>query len=227
LSFTLLQRELAEATGTALLLGAVVGSGIMAERLAGGNAALALLVNALVTAAALVALILTFGPVSGAHFNPAVTLFMAIQGYLARAMVLPYILAQLAGGVFGVWVAHFMFDVDILARGFQERSGAGLWAGEVVATAGLLLTIWATVRTRPAVVPWAVSSWILAACWFTSSTAFANPAATLARSFTPTFSGIALGSVPAFIAAQVAGVGVAAALAAALKPASISPGDDT
>lgn len=227
MKYTTLQRALAEAAGTALLLSAVVGSGIMAERLAGGHAALALLANAVATAAALVALILAFGPVSGAHLNPAVTLFMALRGLLARGLVLPYLLAQLSGGMVGVWLAHLMFDVPILARGFQERGGAGLWTGEVVATAGLLFVIWATARERPAAVPWAVASWILAACWFTSSTAFANPAATIARSFTPTFTGIAWQSTPAFIVAQLAGVGVAAALTAALKPACSVPGDET
>ncbi|HAI20297.1 MAG TPA: aquaporin family protein [Clostridiales bacterium UBA8153] len=215
----MVQQALAETIGTALLLSAVVGSGIMAERLAGGHEGLALLANALATAAALAALILAFGPVSGGHFNPAVTLFMALRGELAWVRALPYVLAQLTGGVLGVWVAHLMFDIGILARGLQERSSAGLWAGEIVATAGLLFTIWATARERPGAVPWAVASWILAACWFTSSTAFANPAATIARSLTPTFAGIAWRSAPAFIGAQVVGVGLAVALAAALTPA--------
>jgi glycerol uptake facilitator-like aquaporin len=195
LSPALSRRLAAEALGTALLLAVVVGSGIMAERLAGGSMALALLANALATGAALPVLILVFGPISGAHFNPAVTLA------LNETPLLPYIVAQGLGAVAGVALAHLMFGLPVLEWGSQPRSGAGLWLAEAVATMGLLLTILGTPR---AATPYAVGLYITAAYWFTASTSFANPAVTLARGFTTSFAGIAPADVPAFMLVQVA-----------------------
>jgi len=215
---SLSQRALAEALGTALLLAAVVGSGVMAEALAGGNVGLALLANTIATGGALVALILMLGPISGAQFNPAVTLFLAIRREHPWAEVLPYLAAQVSGGILGVWLAHLMFDLPVIALGIKARTGIGLWTGEIVATAGLLLVIWGSSRGRPEATPFAVASWIIAAYWFTSSTSFANPAVTIARSLSPTFAGIAPADAPGFIAAQAAGVAVALVLALALTP---------
>lgn len=206
------RRATAEFIGTALLLAVVVGSGIMGERLAGGNVAIALLANSLATGGGLVALILIFGPVSGAHFNPAVSLALAGAGRHAWAEVPGYVLAQVAGGVAGVWAAHAMFGENILQVSEKLRPGAALMFSEVVATFGLLLTIFACVRHRPAAVPFAVAAYIVAAYWFTASTSFANPAVTLARSLTNTFAGIRPLDAPGFIVAQLVGAALALAL---------------
>ena len=201
----------AEALGTAGLLCAVVGSGVMAERLAGGNVAIALLANTLATGAALIALLLTFGPVSGAQLNPVVTIAAALLGELRWPQALAMVAAQVAGAVGGVVVAHAMFEQTLLQASTKERSGPGQWLAEVVATAGLLLVIAGVGRTRASAVPFAVAAWVIGAYWFTSSTSFANPAVTLARGLTDTFAGIRPGDVPAFVAAQLVG-GVAGAL---------------
>jgi len=199
------RRAAAEGLGTALLLAAVVGSGIMAERLAGGNLALALLANSLATGGALVALILTFAPISGAHFNPAVTMAVAIAGHLRARDAAPYIAAQIVGAVLGVWLAHLMFDLPIIEISARERSGLGQWTGEFTATFGLIALVESGRRHFAAALPGAVAAYITAAYWFTSSTSFANPAVTLARSLSNTFAGIGPNNVPAFIAAQLAG----------------------
>jgi glycerol uptake facilitator-like aquaporin len=195
----------AEGLGTALLLAVVVGSGIMAERLAGGNVAVALLANALATGAGLVALILTFGPLSGAHFNPVVTLSEAWQGNLPARAVAPYVLVQLAGACAGVAAAHAMFGLPAFAASLHVRTGGAQWWSEAVATFGLVGTIIGVSRTRPAATPFAVAVYIVAAYWFTASTSFANPAVTLARAATDTFAGIRPADAPGFILAQCAG----------------------
>jgi glycerol uptake facilitator-like aquaporin len=204
------RRLVAETLGTAFLLAAVVGSGIMAERLAGGNDAIALLGNTLATGAALIVLILVFGPISGAHFNPLVTLALAWRGEARRADVTPYVLAQLAGGLLGVIAAHIMFEAPLLAASLKPRTGPGQWLGEFIATFGLIATILGTLRTRPAALPYAVGLFIAAGYWFTSSTSFANPAVTLARALTDSFAGIRPADAPAFILAQ--GLGALAAV---------------
>lgn len=208
----------AEFVGTALLLVAVVGSGIMAQRLCGGNIGLALLANALATGGALVALILAFGPVSGAHFNPAVTLADAWQGGLARSSVAPYIVAQVLGALLGTAVADGMFGLPLFFASHHERSGIPLLVSEFVATFGLLATIWGCVRSRPAATPFAVAAFIVGAYWFTPSTSFANPAVTIARSLTDTFAGIRPADAPPFIVAQLLGALAATALFAYLSP---------
>jgi glycerol uptake facilitator-like aquaporin len=195
----------AEALGSLLLFATVVGSGIMAERLAGGNVAIALLGNTLATGAILFVLITMLGPVSGAHFNPAVTLVMRLRGHIGTSTAATYVMAQLVGGILGVWIAHLMFDIPVLSLSQKMRSGPGQWIGEAVATFGLIFTIVGTARTRPASVPASVALYIAAAYWFTSSTSFANPAITIARSLSSSFAGIAPSCVPAFIAAQFAG----------------------
>jgi glycerol uptake facilitator-like aquaporin len=202
---TLLRRVVSEFTGTLFLLAAVVGSGVMGERLAVGNVALALLVNTLATGAALIAIILTFGPVSGAHLNPVVTLADAWQGGIAWRHSLAYILAQLAGAGSGVVAAHLMFGLPLVTASTRVRTGPAQIFSEFVATFGLMAVIWGCVRQRPAAVPYAVGCYITAAYWFTASTSFANPAVTIARSLTDTFSGIRPGDVAEFIAAQIAG----------------------
>lgn len=207
----LLRRSAAEFTGTLFLLAAVVGSGIMAERLAAGNVALALLANTLTTGAALVALILAFGPVSGAHFNPAVTLVDAWLGGIAWREAAAYVFSQMSGAVTGVVVAHLMFGVSVLSVSTRVRSGAAQTFSEFIATFGLLSVILGCARSRPSAVPFAVGAYITAAYWFTASTSFANPAVTVARALTDTFSGIRPHVVPAFVAAQL-GAAVAAAL---------------
>ena len=199
------RRLAAEALGTALLLAVVVGSGIMGERLAGGNVAIALLGNTLATGAGLVVLISVFGPISGAHFNPAVTLVMALRRELSWPQAAAYGLAQVAGAVGGVWLAHAMFGEAILQVSTKLRDGPGQVLSEVVATFGLLATILGTSRFRPGFTPAAVGLYITAAYWFTASTSFANPAVTVARSMSDSFAGIAPSSAPAFILAQVAG----------------------
>jgi glycerol uptake facilitator-like aquaporin len=210
----------AEFTGTAFLLAAVVGSGIMAQRLCGGNVGLALLANALATGGALVALILAFGPVSGAHFNPAVTLADAWQGGLAWSAVPPYVCAQIAGALFGTALADGMFGLPPFFASGHVRSGPGMLVSEFVATFGLLAVIWGCVRSRPAATAYAVAAYIVGAYWFTPSTSFANPAVTIARSFTDTFAGIRPQDAPAFVVVQVLGAFAATALFAWLSPIS-------
>lgn len=218
----MLRRLLAEALGTAFLLATVVGSGIMAQQLSGGNAALALLCNAVATASILVVLITLLGPVSGAHLNPAVSLAMALDRRLAWTALGPYITAQLVGAVVGVVAAHAMFDLPILQLSTTVRTGPGQWLGEAIATFGLVLTIFGCVARAPKSTPVAVGLYILAAYWFTSSTSFANPAVTIARSLTDTFAGIAPTDVPAFIAAQLVGAFAAVLTGKVLWP-GVSP----
>jgi glycerol uptake facilitator-like aquaporin len=200
------QRVLAEGIGTAFLLAAVVGSGIMAERLADGNGALALLCNALATGALLVVIILMFAQVSGAHFNPAVSLAFALRGELPWRIAAIYMACQTAGAVLGVFAAHLMFDLPVLQVSLKLRTGFGQWLAEAVATFGLVLAILGCVARAPAAVPYAVGLYITAAYWFTASTSFANPAVTIARSLSDTFAGIAPAGVLPFIAAQLLGM---------------------
>lgn len=202
-------RYLAEFIGTAFLLATVVGSGIMAENLAGGNVALALLGNTIPTGAILVVLITMLGPVSGAHFNPAVTLVFALKREISRQDSAAYILLQVLGGLLGVFMAHAMFELDVLQASQKPRTGAAQWLAEWVATFGLVLTILATIRSRPQAVAMSVGLYITAAYWFTASTSFANPAVTVARSLTDTFSGILPYHMPTFIASQLAGAACA------------------
>jgi len=216
----LLRKLVAELLGTALLLATVVGSGIMGEQLAGGNVAIALLANTMATGAGLVALILTFGPISGAHFNPAVTIADASQGGLPWREVPAYVLAQLMGAFGGVATAHVMFkEPALFFASRHERSGAAQLTSEFVATFGLLAVIWGCARRRPGLVPFAVGAYITAAYWFTSSTSFANPAVTLARAASDTFAGIRPADAPGLIVAQLAGAGAATALFRWLVPA--------
>lgn len=205
MNFNLRPRVAAEFLGTGFLLIAIVGSGIMAERLAGGNLGLALLANSLATGASLVALILAFGTISGAHFNPAVTLAEAMLGGIAWREALAYVVAQVAGGLCGVGVAHLMFGLPFFFASHHVRSGGALLGSEFVATFGLLVVIWGCSYGYPSATPYAVGAYITAAYWFTSSTSFANPAATLARAATDTFAGIRPADAPAFIAAQLGG----------------------
>ncbi len=199
----------AEWLGTALLLATVIGSGIMAEALADGNAAIALLGNTIATGAILVILITMFAPVSGAHLNPAVTLVFALRREITMSMASAYIIVQILGGLAGMLAAHFMFEEALWQFSQKSRTGASQWFSEGVATFGLILTILATLRARPSAVPWAVGLYITAAYWFTASTSFANPAVTIARSMTDTFSGIDPFHAPYFIAAQLTGALVA------------------
>ena len=201
----LLSRIVAEFLGTAFLVAAVVGSGIMAERLASGNAALALLSNTIATGAALVALTLTFGPVSGAHLNPVVSLADAMEGGLAWSETLPYICAQVSGGICGTIAAHAMFGLPLVSLSRHIRGGPAHFLSEFIATFGLLSVIWGCSRSRSSTVPFAVGSYITAAYWFTASTSFANPAVTIARCLSDTFAGIRPVDVPLFVVAQVAG----------------------
>ena len=200
---------LAEALGSLILFATVIGSGIMAERLAGGNVAVALLGNTLATGAILFVLVTMLGPISGAHLNPAVTLVMRLRGHVSTKVALGYVAAQLIGGVLGIWLAHVMFDVPVLQLSTKIRSGPGQLTGEAAATFGLVLTILGTARVRPSATPTSVALFITAAYWFTSSTSFANPAITIARSLSDSFAGIAPASVPGFIAAQLVGALVA------------------
>ncbi|TAJ83477.1 MIP/aquaporin family protein [Reyranella sp.] len=204
---------IAEMLGSALLLAGVVGSGIMAERLCGGNVGLALLANAIATGGVLFALIVMFGPVSGAHFNPAVTLALVLRGHSPRSAILPYVAVQVVGAILGVWLAHLMFDLPILQASTKVRSGIGQWTAEVTATFGLVLLILIGVRRRLEALPAAVAVYIVGAYWFTASTSFANPAVTVARALTDTFAGIAPTDAPAFIAAQIVGAMLAFAIA--------------
>lgn len=201
-----------EFIGTAFLLAAVVGSGIMAQRLAGGNGAIGLLCNTIPTGAILVVLILIFGPLSGAHFNPAVTVAFALKKSIRWNVVPTYIIAQCAGALVGVWAAHLMFEQPLWQNSLTIRTGAGQWLGEAIATFGLLLTILGCEARRSDAVPYAVGLYITAAYWFTSSTSFANPAVTVARSMSNTFTGIAPSGVAAFVAAQFAGMLASVAL---------------
>ncbi len=210
----------AEALGTALLLAIVVGSGIMAERLAGGNVAIALLANALATGSGLIALILTFGPVSGCHLNPVVTLSAATLGALPWRRVPGYIVVQVIGAMVGVFVAHVMFDQAVLQVSAHIRHGPGQWVSEAVATFGLVGVIWGSSRRTPAATPYAVAAYITAAYWFTASTSFANPAVTLARAWTDTFAGIRPIDVAPFVVMQLIGGGLASVLFAWLSSAA-------
>ena len=212
------KRVVAEAVGTAMLLAAVVGSGIMGERLAAGNTAIALLANTLATGAALVALILTFGPISGAHFNPAVTLADAWQRGVSWREVPSYIFAQVGGAFAGVAVAHLMFGLPLFFASRHARSGIAQLFSEFVATFGLMAVIWGCVRFRSSAVPFAVAAYITAAYWFTASTSFANPAVTLARSASDTFAGIKPADAAGFVVAQLAGAFLATALFRWLVP---------
>lgn len=196
------RKLLAEAIGTALLLAVVIGSGIMAERLSGGNMGVALLANTLATVAGLYVLIEVFGPVSGAHFNPAVSVVMAVRGELSKGSLAPYVAAQLVGAMLGAWLAHAMFDMAIVQFSSRIRSGTGQWIAETVATAGLLLVI---LRAPAGRAPAMVAGYIGAAYWFTASTSFANPAAAFGRMFSNSFAGIAPRSVIGFVIAQLAG----------------------
>jgi len=222
------RRGVAEGVGTSLLLAAVVGSGIMAERLSGGNVGLALLANAIATGAALVALILTFGPISGAHFNPVVTLGAASEGSLGAEDVPYYLFAQLVGAVGGVAVANLMFDLPVISLSQHARHGTPQLLAEFVATFGLVSVICGCARLQePSVVAFAVGAYITAAYWFTSSTSFANPAVTVARCLTDTFAGIRPVDVPGFVLAQLAGGGAGMALFQWLAPnASAAPRAD-
>jgi len=217
------RRLLAEALGTAILVATVVGSGIMAQRLAGGNQAVALLGNTIPTGAILVVIITILGPISGAHFNPAVSLVFAARGEFPWREVTPYIIVQCAGGVAGTIIAHLMFDLPPLMIGTTARSGPSQWLAEMVATFALVLTILGGLRYAAQAIPWLVGLVITAAYWFTSSTSFANPAVTLARGFTTTFAGIAINHVPAFIAAQIVGAFVALVLSAVLFRSAKKP----
>jgi glycerol uptake facilitator-like aquaporin len=215
-AFRLSRRLLAEGLGTALLVATVVGSGIMAERLAGGNQAIALLGNTIPTGAILIVLITILGPISGAHLNPAVTLVFAARGETSWGDAIPYVVMQCLGAIAGTMLAHLMFDLAPLAIGTTARSGPSQWLAEAVATFALLLTILGGLRFSPQSIPWLVGLVITAAYWFTASTSFANPAVTLARGFTTTFAGIAIHHVPGFILAQLVGAAIGAAVAAAL-----------
>ena len=209
-------RLAAEFIGTALLLATVVGSGIMAEQLAAGNTAVALLANTLATAFMLYVLISTLGPVSGAHFNPVVSVMAFRDGALTAGLLGAFIALQVAGGVLGVWLAHAMFDLPVLQVGVKARTGMGQWIAEATATAGLILTIRLFVHFKPAQVAAGVACYIGAAYWFTASTSFANPAVTVARSLTPTFAGIAPADAPGFIAAQCVGAVIGYVLASVM-----------
>jgi len=221
--FALRNRIFSEGLGTALLLAVVIGSGIMAEKLSGGNVAIALLANTLATVGGLYILIEVFGPVSGAHFNPAVSLVMATRGALPWREVLPYILAQLAGAACGAWLAHGMFDLPIFELSTKIRSGPGQWLAEAVATAGLVLVI---LRGHPPRVPAMVAAYIGAAYWFTASTSFANPAAAFGRMFSESFAGIAPASVLGFVVAELIGATLGVLLHNALgKPRTESGAD--
>jgi len=214
-----IKKATSEAVGTAFLLATVVGSGIMGERLAGGNVAIALLANTLATGAGLVALILTFGPISGAHFNPAVTIADAWERNRPWSDVPTYVIAQVVGALVGVALAHVMFGEPVFAASKHVRSGPAQLVSEAIATFGLLSVIWGVSRRSAPFTPFAVGAYITAAYWFTSSTSFANPAVTLARSLTNTFSGIRPADAPGFIAAQLVGALAATALFRFLLPA--------
>ena len=220
---TLTRRIFSEALGTAFLLAAVVGSGIMAQRLAGGNVALALLCNTLATGAMLAVLILIFASTSGAHFNPAVSLAFALRGEMTWTIAVVYAAAQVIGAIVGVWLAHLMFDLPVWQVATTVRTGPGQWLAEFIAAFGLLLTVLGCVGAAPGAVAYAIGLYITAAYWFTASTSFANPAVTIARSLSDTFAGIAPAGVLAFIAAQVLGSIAAVVLARWLWPQPEKP----
>lgn len=231
---TLARRLVAEGVGTAMLLAVVVGSGIMAQNLSGGNIALALLANTIATGAGLLALILMFGTISGAHFNPVVTLSEAWQKNVPASEVLPYILAQVGGAFIGVAATHLMFELPLLSAATNVRAGPGLWWSELLATFGLIGVIIGCSRSRPSSTPFAVAAYITAGYWFTASSSFANPAVTLARMATDTFAGIRAVDCPGFIAGQLVGAGAATLLFCWLYPpapkdatvgGTVSPGD--
>jgi glycerol uptake facilitator-like aquaporin len=217
-SIPLSRRLVAEGLGTLILVATVVGSGIMAERLAGGNQAIALLGNTIPTGAILVVIITILGPVSGAHFNPAVTLVLAARREMPWHEVAPYVVVQCVGGIAGTALAHLMFDLAPFAIGTTVRSGPSQWLAEATATFTLVLAILGGLRYAPQAIPWLAGLTITAAYWFTSSTSFANPAVTLARGFTTTFAGIAINHVPGFVAAQLVGAALAAVVGRALFP---------
>ena len=224
---TLRRQALAELVGTAFLVAVVVGSGIAAQRLSPGDVGLQLLENALATAAGLGALILAFGPVSGAHFNPVVSIVDFVFGGLNGRALVTYVTAQVLGAVLGAVVANLMFELDAVSWATNDRSGSGVWLGEVVATIGLLVVLFAVVRSgRSSAAPFAVASYIGAAYFFTSSTSFANPAVTVGRAFTDTFAGIEPASVPAFVACQLTGLGLALVLVRTLYPQIAEVADD-
>ena len=223
LQLSVARRAAAEAVGTAILLAGIIGSGIMAERLAAGNVELALLANTLATGGVLAAVILAFGPISGAHFNPAVTLADALRGGLNWRDVPPYVVAQVTGAITGAAIANLMFGDPIFFASHHARHGAPLLLSEFVATFGLLAIIWGCSRYRSHVTAFAVAAYIVGAYWFTASTSFANPAVTIARSLSDTFAGIAPSDVPGFIAAEFAGALAATALFAWLWPSNLAP----
>ncbi len=204
------QKLLAEFIGTAFLLVGVVGSGIMGEALAGGNVAIALLANAIATGCTLYFIITTLGPISGAHFNPAVTLAFLIRREIAPGLAAVFVVLQITGGILGVWACHVMFDLDILQASTTNRTGIPQWFSEVLATFGLLFAIFGGIKNKPDAVPMLVALYITGAYWFTSSTSFANPAVTIARGFSDTFAGINPAHIPMFVAMQIIGVGIAA-----------------
>lgn len=212
------RRAAAEFLGSAFLLAAVVGSGIMAAKLASGNGALALLCNTIPTGAMLTVLILIFGPVSGAHFNPVVTLAFSFRGEMPAAIAAIYLAAQVAGAIVGAWTAHLMFELPLIQMSATARVGLGQWVAEAVATFGLLLTIFGCLAGARAALPYAVGLYITAAYWFTASTSFANPAVTIARSLSDTFAGIAPSGVAGFVLAQLAGAAAGTLLTAWLWP---------
>ena len=214
------RRVAAEFVATLLLLAAVIGSGVMGERLAAGNLGVALLANTLATMAALYVLIEVFGPISGAHMNPLVSAVSSLRGHLERRALLPYVAAQLAGAMAGAWLVHAMFDLPILQRSTHVRGGPGQWLGETVASAGLLLVV---LRVAPARIAATVAAYIGAAYWFTSSTSFANPAAVLGRMCSDSFAGIAPSSAAGFVVAEIVGAGIGVALHVALGPIDGSP----
>jgi len=218
LSITTLQKLAAEVLGTALLLAVVIGSGIMGERLAGGNAAVALLANALATVGGLYILIEVFGPISGAHFNPVVSLVLTLRGAMPRGLLIPYVTVQLLGAMLGAWLAHAMFDMTVLQFSTKVRTGTGQWIAEAVATFGLLLVI---LRAPAARVAAMVAAYIGTAYWFTASTSFANPAAAFGRMFSESFAGIAPKSVAGFVVAELVGAALAIAVHRALSPLSL------
>jgi glycerol uptake facilitator-like aquaporin len=224
MSAPLARRLAAEGLGSFFLFATVIGSGIMAENLAGGNEAIALLGNTVATGAMLFVLIAMLGPVSGAHFNPAVSMVAALRRELGWSDAALYALAQLALGILGAWAAHLMFGLPALQLSVKARTGLGQWLGEAIATFGLVLTILGTMRHRPALVPASVALYITAAYWFTSSTSFANPAITVARSLSDSFAGIAPANVPAFVAAQLLGAVVALGAARLLFPPTTAKG---
>ncbi len=213
-----MQKLLAEGLGTAFLLIGVVGSGIMGAALADGNIAIALLANAIATGCILYVIITTLGPISGAHFNPAVTLAFLLRGEISVADAIPYVIVQIIGGILGVWAAHMMFDLSILQASTTDRTGVSQWFSEILATFGLLFVIFGGLKSRPDAVPTLVALYITGAYWFTSSTSFANPAVTIARGFSDTFAGINPAHIPMFIAMQIVGVGVAALILPRLFP---------